>query len=221
MFPSPEETAFLQAIRDRPAEDGPRLIYADWLDERGDPRGEIIRLDCTLRSHTGGKAAADLQKRRDRLLGEFGDPLDGLIKKAVLRRSRRSPAGGEQRIIVLTTGRRTTIEYRSLLTQSVWVDDLRVGRAAIYADDRLMRFHFPLPEPTFSVWADLVTQHRALFTLYLTGFALLVGGEVVYTEGMGAGWLREEIATARLQEPANLPGVVEEYRRMLGSSARG
>jgi uncharacterized protein (TIGR02996 family) len=220
MVPSPEETAFLQAIRDRPTEDGPRLIYADWLDERGDPRGEIIRLDCTLRTQSGGKEAADLQKRRDRLLGEFGDPLDGLIKKVVLRRSRSALYGREQRIIVLTTGRRTTIEYRSFATQSVWVDGLRVGRAEIY-DRRLMRFHFPLPDPTFSVWADLVTQHRSGLThfTYLTGFALLVGGELMYTEGAGAIWSAQEIAAARLREPSNLPRIMKKYRRMLDSSA--
>jgi hypothetical protein len=27
----------------------PRLVYADWLEERGDPRGEFIRLECRVR----------------------------------------------------------------------------------------------------------------------------------------------------------------------------
>jgi uncharacterized protein (TIGR02996 family) len=40
--------AFLQAIRENPADDGPRLIYADWLEERGDPRAEFIRVECEL-----------------------------------------------------------------------------------------------------------------------------------------------------------------------------
>ena len=40
--------AFLQAIRESPDDDGPRLMYADWLTERGDPRGEFIRLQCEL-----------------------------------------------------------------------------------------------------------------------------------------------------------------------------
>src|SRR5258707_731391 len=42
------DDAFLQAIIDRPDDDAPRLIYADWLDERGDPRGEFIRVQCAL-----------------------------------------------------------------------------------------------------------------------------------------------------------------------------
>src|SRR5450755_976841 len=40
------DDAFLQAILERPDDDAPRLLYADWLDERGDPRGEFIRVQC-------------------------------------------------------------------------------------------------------------------------------------------------------------------------------
>src|SRR4051794_5304022 len=41
----PDEDAFLRTIRDRPTEDGPRLVYADWLEEQGDTtRAEFIRL---------------------------------------------------------------------------------------------------------------------------------------------------------------------------------
>jgi uncharacterized protein (TIGR02996 family) len=39
--------AFLQAIRDNPEDDTPRLIYADWLEEHGDAaRAEFIRVQC-------------------------------------------------------------------------------------------------------------------------------------------------------------------------------
>jgi len=41
-----QENAFLQAILDDPDNDDLRLVYADWLEERGDPRGEFIRLQC-------------------------------------------------------------------------------------------------------------------------------------------------------------------------------
>src|SRR5262249_8893949 len=43
-----QDDAFLQAILEAPDDDTPRLIYADWLEERGDPRGEFIRLQCQL-----------------------------------------------------------------------------------------------------------------------------------------------------------------------------
>jgi uncharacterized protein (TIGR02996 family) len=42
------EDAFLDAIADNPDDEGPRLIYADWLEERGDPRAEYLRLDRQL-----------------------------------------------------------------------------------------------------------------------------------------------------------------------------
>src|SRR5262245_25173530 len=42
-------TAFLAAIREAPDDDAPRLIYADWLEDNGDPhRAEFIRLGCRL-----------------------------------------------------------------------------------------------------------------------------------------------------------------------------
>jgi uncharacterized protein (TIGR02996 family) len=44
----PDEAAFLAAVCGHPDDDGPRLVYADWLDECGDPRGEFIRLQCRL-----------------------------------------------------------------------------------------------------------------------------------------------------------------------------
>ena len=44
-MPPPGSEPFLRAICDNPADDAPRLVYADWLDEHGDPeRAEFIRL---------------------------------------------------------------------------------------------------------------------------------------------------------------------------------
>ena len=48
----PERAAFLRMICDNPGDDGPRLVYADWLEECGDTaRSEFIRLQierCNL-----------------------------------------------------------------------------------------------------------------------------------------------------------------------------
>jgi uncharacterized protein (TIGR02996 family) len=38
-----EEQAFLAALRETPADRTARLVYADWLADRGDPRHELIR----------------------------------------------------------------------------------------------------------------------------------------------------------------------------------
>src|SRR5437763_13536125 len=46
-----EQDGFIQAICETLADDAPRLIYADWLDEHGDDvRAEFIRLQCALES---------------------------------------------------------------------------------------------------------------------------------------------------------------------------
>jgi uncharacterized protein (TIGR02996 family) len=43
------EAALLRAIQEAPDDDAPRLIYADWLEERGDAeRAEFIRVQCAL-----------------------------------------------------------------------------------------------------------------------------------------------------------------------------
>lgn len=42
-----QDELFLRMILDRPDDDGPRLVFADWLEERGDcDRAELIRLQC-------------------------------------------------------------------------------------------------------------------------------------------------------------------------------
>ena len=44
-----DEDAFLRAIADNLDDDAPRLVYADWLDEHGDPvRAEYLRLLCRV-----------------------------------------------------------------------------------------------------------------------------------------------------------------------------
>jgi uncharacterized protein (TIGR02996 family) len=43
-----EEQAFLQAMQENPEDTSLRLVFADWLEERDDPRGELIRLLHTL-----------------------------------------------------------------------------------------------------------------------------------------------------------------------------
>lgn len=45
-----EMEAFLQDIKEHPEDDVPRLIFSDWLEERGDPRGSLMRLQCELSS---------------------------------------------------------------------------------------------------------------------------------------------------------------------------
>lgn len=53
--PLSTEVAFRTAIRERPDDDTPRLIYADWLDDRGDAgRAEFIRAQIEAERHGDG-----------------------------------------------------------------------------------------------------------------------------------------------------------------------
>jgi uncharacterized protein (TIGR02996 family) len=40
-----DDKAFIEALVASPTDDALRLIYADWFEERGDPRGEYLRTE--------------------------------------------------------------------------------------------------------------------------------------------------------------------------------
>jgi uncharacterized protein (TIGR02996 family) len=64
--------AFLQAILAEPDNDLPRLIYADWLEERGDPRGEFIRVQVEIaRVQPGDDRLTQLRQREEELLSKY------------------------------------------------------------------------------------------------------------------------------------------------------
>jgi uncharacterized protein (TIGR02996 family) len=54
-----DEEAFLRAIAENPDDESCRLVFADWLEERGDSRAEFLRLDCALRRMSGREADYD------------------------------------------------------------------------------------------------------------------------------------------------------------------
>jgi uncharacterized protein (TIGR02996 family) len=65
---TPEGRAFLREICAHPDDDAPRLVYADWLDERGDPLGEFIRVSIGLdRTPADAPGYAELHARMRRL----------------------------------------------------------------------------------------------------------------------------------------------------------
>src|SRR5262245_23483911 len=64
------EGAFLADICEHPDEDAPRLVYADWLDDHGQPdRAEFIRVQCErARLPEGDDRRGGLAAREERLL---------------------------------------------------------------------------------------------------------------------------------------------------------
>jgi uncharacterized protein (TIGR02996 family) len=67
-----ERQAFFDAITAAPDDDGPRLVFADWLDEHGErERAEFIRVQCELaRLPDDDKRAKDLRQRSQELQAE-------------------------------------------------------------------------------------------------------------------------------------------------------
>jgi uncharacterized protein (TIGR02996 family) len=59
-----EEADFVAAIRERPGDDARRLIFADWLEERGDRRAEYLRFAVEIASRCRqGQNADELVSR--------------------------------------------------------------------------------------------------------------------------------------------------------------
>src|SRR5262249_8956067 len=95
------DEAFLHDILEHPDDDTVRLIYADWLTEYGDPRGEFIQVQCQLARCEGtltgwdewGELASRLphlrQRKRD-LRQQHGEewawPLHDLVRGYDFRR---------------------------------------------------------------------------------------------------------------------------------------
>jgi uncharacterized protein (TIGR02996 family) len=63
----------LAAILDNPDDDGPRLAYADVLQQSGDPRGELIVVQCTLARESDPARRHVLEKRADQLLAKHAE----------------------------------------------------------------------------------------------------------------------------------------------------
>src|SRR5262245_11108582 len=53
------EEGFLTQLRGHPGDDTTRLVYADWLKERGDPRGEYLRGEIELARLAEGDLRSD------------------------------------------------------------------------------------------------------------------------------------------------------------------
>jgi uncharacterized protein (TIGR02996 family) len=76
---------FVHTIIEQADDDGPRLVFADWLEEHGDPeRADFIRVQCAL---ARGEAHAEMLRKRERELLAANElrwtaPLHGMVQRA-------------------------------------------------------------------------------------------------------------------------------------------
>ena len=74
--PAANEVALLEAIYANPDDDAPRLVYADWLQERGDPRGEFIAMQLSSKRDPAAENAL-VKKHKKAWLGPLASILGG------------------------------------------------------------------------------------------------------------------------------------------------
>jgi uncharacterized protein (TIGR02996 family) len=91
-----DERAFLMAILEEPDDDTKELVYADWLEERGDPRAEYLRLMMKVRQER--VVTEEQRARHEELSAELAE-LRTQEMHAVMAgfRSRRSSQANRER----------------------------------------------------------------------------------------------------------------------------
>lgn len=86
-----QDERFLAAIAADPDDDGPRIVYADWLQQQGDPLGELIAVQCALaRGRTPELAAREralLEQHEAEWLARAGlRPGEGRFERGLIER---------------------------------------------------------------------------------------------------------------------------------------
>jgi uncharacterized protein (TIGR02996 family) len=151
-----EEKAFLSAILADPDDDAPRLVFADWLEERGDPRGEFIRGQCRLaRMRKWDDGYTELETRCGLLERTHRDawlaPITDLVRDSERWWERSVMARGFPEVVVLKPE-----EFPD-----------RLERQAAHAPIRGVVFTEPYhSEPRPGVWRSLVLKRLRQIWFY-------------------------------------------------------
>ena len=135
-----DEESFLRTIRNAPKEDAPLLVYADWLEERGDDtsavKAEFLRLHTALDDQTGKKG---LRKARRKRLQQLAAGLD-TAWLAIVSRIPIESCQGKRAEAEAGQAYQLTFEY---LCDRRW-EDLRTteDRAVRYCDQCQHNVHY-------------------------------------------------------------------------------
>ena len=126
---APEESPLFQEILAHPNDRELRLVFADWLEEQGDPRGELVRLQCQLenmtRSDAGYSRLRATAGKLERQHGGFGDLKKVTVAKTELR-------GGFVERVEVTPAR--WIKHAAEIIRTTPLRDLRLkGKSAKFA----------------------------------------------------------------------------------------
>jgi uncharacterized protein (TIGR02996 family) len=78
-----DQAALFEAILAQPEDENLRLVYADWLEERGNPRAEFIRVQCALAHDQPEPRKAELQVHELQLLKKYRRKWDAPLHRAL------------------------------------------------------------------------------------------------------------------------------------------
>jgi uncharacterized protein (TIGR02996 family) len=173
-----QDQVFLSDICRSPADDAPRLIYADWLQDRGDPRGEFIAVQVELaRLEPDDPCRPALIERQRALLAQHEAAWRGTLPTFHLVGWGRFARGLVAEVV---TNSLSTLERRAtqiFATQPI--EELQLLSRRTHGGERL-RDLAPLPEPERwtslgltghvldMTWLDRATALRRLSTITIS-----------------------------------------------------
>jgi uncharacterized protein (TIGR02996 family) len=139
-----------QRVYEAPADDGPRLVLADHLQQLGDPRGEFIALQFDTSARARKRADKLLERHRAQFLAPFGDAVvagtdeweRGFLVACTARLDGRlaaCPAWATVRrlAVALTSGRPTELAGRWMTS----LTEVTVAQPAWYSPDMSALWH--------------------------------------------------------------------------------
>lgn len=93
-----EDLLFLRAVLNHPSDDTVRLVYADWLQERDDPRAEYLRLEVKRQHSPDQRAAFEKQ------MGDLAAKFDHRWAHRIWS-TRELPPGARQDLVTVADGK--------------------------------------------------------------------------------------------------------------------
>jgi uncharacterized protein (TIGR02996 family) len=115
-----EDEAFIRTIVDSPGNDTARLVYADWLDDRDDPRGAYVRAEHKWAKDRKSAAAKKLRTQAQALNAEWGarisrPPIGVCVEAPLFRRAKKLAAPGAIEKVERKYGITFPADYRAFL----------------------------------------------------------------------------------------------------------
>jgi uncharacterized protein (TIGR02996 family) len=147
-----EDEAYLQDIVAHPDDDAPRLVYADWLDDRGDAdRAEFIRVQCELARMDEADPRWDGLKEREKRASrsfrkEWLGGVEGLVQKWQFRRGLLDSAGVRPKDLVASGEelfRRVPLRHVRLYGNFADTSVLALAASPNLAKVRSLEFDYP------------------------------------------------------------------------------